>query len=90
MGEAREVPRRVPAGADAAAEPIQLDNDLAEEFLAWSFGEMGNTAKWVAKQRKVLARWIARLAGVNVRRTTLRERLLPALESRRASGTGSS
>jgi integrase len=68
-----------PGGA-APRSPVYLDNRLSEDFLAWSLHEKGNSAEWVKKQKGVLAWWMERLAGVDLRRATLRDHLAPALE----------
>lgn len=67
-------------GAGAGQEPIYLDNDLAAGFLTWSRIEKGNTVTWVNKQKAALAWWMERLRGVNLRRATLRDHILPPLE----------
>jgi hypothetical protein len=68
-----------PAG-DPGASPVYLDNDLSEEFLAWSLNEKGNTVEWVSKQKHLLSWWMKQLRGVNLRRATLRDHIQPALE----------
>ncbi len=68
------------AGGDAGHAAMYLDNKLAERFLAWSAGERANTSGWVAKQRDFLADWMEHLHGVNLRRLSLRDHVVPALE----------
>ena len=65
---------------DPATAPLYLDNDLSEAFLAWSKGALGNSLPWVNQQKSVLAWWMERLAGVNLRRANLRDHILPKLE----------
>jgi integrase len=66
-----------PGGGTA---PLHLDNDLAREFLAFSKNERRNTVQWVSKQKATLAWWMERLAGVNLRRASLRDHILTKLE----------
>jgi integrase len=67
-------------GGDPGAAALYLDNELAQRFLAWSAGERGNSTGWLAKQRTFLADWMERLRGVNLRRLSLRDHVVPALE----------
>lgn len=67
------------------AEAVYLDEDLARAFLAWSVaprkdGGAGNTPRWVGQQRLYLAAWADHLHGVDLRRATLRDHVLPALK----------
>ncbi len=64
---------------EVRAEPIYLDNDLCKVFLAWSMAE-GNSTPWVNKQKVVLAWWMGKLRGVDLRRASLRDHILPPLE----------
>ncbi len=66
-------------GGDPAAAPLELDNGLSKDFLAWSLVEKGNTKAWVRKQQLALAWWMDRLRGVNLRRADLAEHILPHL-----------
>jgi integrase len=75
-----------PAG-DPSAAPLALDNELAEAFLAWSLNDRGNTKPWVRKQQLVIAWWMERLGGVNLRRATLAADVLPHLERVSDRGT---
>jgi hypothetical protein len=68
-----------PGGTPREA-PLFLDNDLTEDFIAWSAGEKGNTKQWVGKQKAVLAWWMEKLRGVDLRRASVRDHVLPALE----------
>jgi integrase len=75
---------------EAPPEPIYLKveirdgkvfaNKLAEEFLAFSKNEKGNTREWLGKQARALAWWSKRLGNIDLRRVTLRDHILPALE----------
>jgi integrase len=65
-------------------EPIYLEETLSEEFLAWSKDEKKNTREWRAKQRSLLAWWAEKLHGVDLRRASLRDHLLPALKKQPA------
>ncbi|ABC81607.1 tyrosine-type recombinase/integrase [Anaeromyxobacter dehalogenans] len=68
-----------PGGTPRAA-PLFLDNELVEEFVVWSAGERANTAQWVGKQKAILTWWMERLRGVDLRRASLRDHILPPLE----------
>ncbi len=73
-------PEGYAAGGDAGHAPMFLDNELAKRFLAWSAGERGNSAGWLTKQKTFLADWMETLRGVNLRRLSLRDHVVPALE----------
>lgn len=68
-----------PRGAPAE-EPIYLDETLSQEFLAWSKDEKKNSRSWRTKQRSLLAWWAEKLHGVDLRRASLRDHILPALK----------
>jgi len=65
---------------DERPEPIYLDKPLSEEFLAYSRDEKKNTTAWVTEQRALLGDWADDLHGVDLRRATLRDDILPILE----------
>ena len=70
---------------DVGPAPLWLDAELVEAFLAWSrapreAGGKGNTRQWVGKQKALLAWWAERLHGVDLRRASLTEHVLPHLE----------
>lgn len=67
-----------PAGT-ISRDGIYLDVDLAREFLEWSRGR-GNSTGYVARLRTYTAWWAEKLDGVDLRRATLRDHILPALE----------
>ncbi len=75
-----------PAG-DPGAAPLYLDAPTVKDFLRWSLRGKGNTSTWVAKQRGALAWWTERLQGVNLRRASLRDHVVPALERATDRGT---
>lgn len=60
--------------------PMHLDEELVRAFLAWSLNEKGNTSAWVAKQKAHLAWWADKLAGVDLRRASLRDHIVPAYQ----------
>jgi len=70
-----------PGGPQRAA-AVYLDAKLSEEFLAWSEAPDGggNTARWVGQQRLYLATWAEALRGVDLRRASLVEHILPPLK----------
>jgi len=61
-------------------DPIFLDEQLARGFLEWSRTVRNNTRKWVGEQRSALAWWAERLAGQNLRRVSLPQIVIPALD----------
>lgn len=84
-----------PAG-DPSTAPIYLDADpvdenmrpdpkgvprLVREFLRYSRDEKGNSKEWIGKQKANLSKWMPKLHGVDLRRATLRDHLLPAMEN---------
>ena len=79
-------PERYAAGPTADTAAIYLDNDLAKKFLAWSVTEKHNSTLWVNRQKAVLAGWMERLQGVNLRRASLRDHIMPALEKASSRG----
>lgn len=66
--------------------PVFLDEALALEFLTWSRDVQKNTPRWVNEQRNYLAWWADQLRGRNLRRISLTEHILPALEGAKARG----
>jgi integrase len=64
----------------AGKAPIILDLDLCKAFLRWSAVDRGNSDQWVEKQRSILAWWMGKLKGVDLRRATLLDDLLPPLK----------
>lgn len=72
-----------PEGYDPSGgkgERLTLDLDRARAFLRWSLEEKGNSAAWVRQQKRYLAWWMERLGGLDLRRVTLRDHILPALD----------
>jgi len=69
-------------------EGIYLNGKLAEDFLVWSRDVKRNTPKYVADQQRYLAWWGDKLKGVDLRRASLVDAILPALDSipHRAAG----
>lgn len=67
-------------GGDPGTAPLYLDGDLARRFLAWSANERGNSKGWLGKQQAFLAAWTEALRGVNLRRLSLRDHVVPALD----------
>ncbi|TMA26197.1 MAG: hypothetical protein E6J78_14950 [Deltaproteobacteria bacterium] len=66
---------------DVRPDPIWLDKKLSEEFLTYSREEKKNSRGWVAEQRALLADWAEDLRGVDLRRASLRDHILPALKN---------
>lgn len=73
-------PEGYAAGGGVGEAPLYLDNELAKRFLAFSAGERGNSSGWLAKQKAFLADWMEELGAVNLRRLSLRDHVVPALE----------
>jgi integrase len=76
------------AGGTPAAEAIFLDNDLSEDFLAWSKNERKNSKGWLRQQKHYLAWWMEALKGVDLRRATLRDHIMPKLEGDKVTAKG--
>ncbi|HET6412040.1 MAG TPA: hypothetical protein VFG53_08265 [Anaeromyxobacter sp.] len=72
-----------PAG-DAPREGLYLDDELVKEHLAYSEAE-GNSAPWRRKQKHILAWWAERLDGIDLRRASLTDHILPALKRKDAT-----
>ncbi len=70
---------------DERPDPIYLDKALSEEFLTYSREEKKNTVHWVSEQRTLLADWAEDLHGVDLRRASLRDHILPVLKPGRPS-----
>jgi integrase len=67
-----------------AREDMFLTDELVKEFLEHSKAQ-GNSADWRRKQKNLLAWWIERLAGVDLRGASLHDHILPALKRRDAT-----
>lgn len=72
-----------PAGS-VQREGLRLSAELAEEYLAFSAAE-GNSRAWRGKQKSILAWWADRFAGIDLRKATLQDHILPALKRRDAT-----
>jgi integrase len=72
-----------PEGYDPSGgqgERLLLDEDRARAFLRWSRDEKVNSSGWVRQQKRYLAWWVEKLGGIDLRRVSLRDHLLPALD----------
>jgi integrase len=72
-----------PEGYDPSGgqgERLRLDLATSLAFLRWSRDEKGNSAEWVAKQKAHLAWWMERIGRLDLRRVTLKDHILPALD----------
>jgi integrase len=67
-----------PRGA-APREGLYLDDPLVKEYLAFS-QEEGNSAPWRRKQKNLLAWWADELEGLDLRKLSLADHILPALK----------
>lgn len=65
---------------DPATAPVHLDNELAVAYLAFCRDEQENSRAWLAKKKNLLAWWMERLAGVNLRKVERTAHLDPALD----------
>ncbi|MBF5043182.1 tyrosine-type recombinase/integrase [Aggregicoccus sp. 17bor-14] len=80
-------PSHYSPGGGPSGEPLLLDEHLAQAFLFWSRDEKKNSREWLEKQKRYLAWWADRLAGLDLRtgsggrRVQLTEHILPALAS---------
>lgn len=64
-------------GGGGEADRLLLDDKLLGRFLA---DHVTNSRPWKTRQRNLLAWWGDRLRGVDLRRATLRDHVLPALD----------
>lgn len=58
---------------------LYIDDKLTNAFLDWSEKEKKNTPRWVGQQRLYMAWWAERLRGVDLRRCSLADDVLPPL-----------
>jgi len=77
-------PERYDPAGDAPREGLFLTEELVTEFLAYSAAE-GNSAPWRRKQKNLLAWWGERLEGIDLRRASLHDHVLPALKRKDAT-----
>ena len=78
-----------PEGYDPASasngEPVRLTADLVRMFVEWSQapereGGKGNSRPWALQQKAYLAWWIEQLGTRDLRRLSLRDHIVPALD----------
>jgi integrase len=79
-------PAAYQAGGDARRPPVFLTNDQAKAFLRWSQVVRENSDQWVKKQQAILAWWMEHLKGVDLRRATLQDHILPPLAGPKVHG----
>jgi integrase len=70
-----------PRGAQSG-DTLALTEALVLEFVRWQLREKGNTRKHVAEMAHRLADWVEDLGGRDLRRVTLGEHIIPALDRR--------
>jgi integrase len=68
-----------PRGVVRAA-PIFLDEVLVRDFIDWSRDVRKNSHGWVVNQKQHLGWWSEQLEGVDLRRASLRDHIMPALD----------
>lgn len=73
------------APGGAAADALRLTADLVRPFLAWSVapeseGGKGNSRPWMLQQKSYLAWWAEQLRGRDLRRLSLPDQVIPALD----------
>jgi len=61
-------------------EPVFLDERLIEELLIWSRDVKRNSPRHIYQQGRYLAWWAEVLRGVDLRRASLQDHILPPLE----------
>lgn len=67
-------------GNGMAAKRLTLDDALIDAFYRWSLTKKRNTPDWVAVQKAMLEWWRDKLKGRDLRKVTLREDVIPALQ----------
>lgn len=67
-------------GGATSGQPLRFDAGLRDEFLAWSETAKRNSYEWIKKQRELLYWWSESLDGRDLRRLSLTEDILPALD----------
>lgn len=73
-----------PEGAPREAQ-LALRKELIDRFKKWQIDEKGNTRKHANAMCRRLGEWMVDLAGVDLRKATLREDIIPALNRRGAN-----
>ena len=68
-----------------SSDALRLSADLVRPFLAWSVapareGGKGNSRPWVLQQKAYLAWWATQLKGRDLRKLSLPDHVLPALD----------
>ncbi|ACG73253.1 integrase family protein [Anaeromyxobacter sp. K] len=64
---------------EAPREGLFLTDELVQEYLAFSKSE-GNSVGWRRKQKNILAWWADRLEGIDLRKVSLLDHVLPPLK----------
>ena len=59
---------------------VRLTAELVGLFVAWSQHEKGNSRAWVLQQKAYLAWWREKLGARDLRRLSLRDQVIPALD----------
>lgn len=63
-----------------AGETVQLTAELVGLFTTWSQHAKGNSRPWVLQQKAYLAWWREKLGARDLRRLSLRDHVIPALD----------
>lgn len=65
---------------DVGEEPLLMTAELIAKFHAWSVDVRGNTEKHAVEMTNRLSQWAEVLDGVDLRKATLREHIVPPLD----------
>lgn len=72
-------PESYEAAGAVKEEGLFLTDVLVTEFLDWSHSHQKNSDEWLTKQKRLLAWWLERLKGLDLRKLTVTKNIKPAL-----------
>jgi hypothetical protein len=82
LGRFEEAPQQYDPLGPSVGDPIYLDENLAAEYLRWCLDPVDgkkNSAPWVRKKQGYLDWWAEKLDGLDLRRISLGDHIMPAL-----------
>lgn len=72
-----------PGGPEKKA-PLKLDDSLGVDFLTYCRDVKKNSVLWLSKQKRYVEWWRQKLHGVDLRRVSLTDHIMPALKGTKA------